>query len=188
VTNLLEVDWSNIPAPEDDGEARHLVGSRLPSLPLSATNGGEINLAEVHGRCVVYAYPMTGRPDTPLPDGWDMLPGARGCTPQSCAFRDHALELKNLGVNELYGLSTQDTAYQSEAAERLDLPFPLLSDKDRSLTNAMRLPTFETAGMILLRRLTMIIRDGEIEHIFYPVFPPDQNALDVMDWLAANPR
>ena len=187
MTKSIEVDWTNIPAPEDDGEARHLVGSMVPFLPLPSTKGGQVNLAEIPGRCVVYAYPMTRNPDTPLPDGWDMLPGAKGCTPQSCSFRDHALELKKLGVDEVFGVSTQDTAYQREAAERLHLPFALLSDKERSLTHAMRLPTFEISGMILLRRLTMIIRDGKIEHVFYPVFPPDQNVVEVIDWLTVNP-
>ncbi len=187
MTNLAEVDWSKIPAPEDDRAASHLVGSRLPSFRLPATNGDEIDLSKIHGRCVVYAYPMTGRPVSPPPDGWNMLPGARGCTPQSCAFRDHALELKNVGAEQLYGLSTQTTEYQSEAVERLHLPFPLLSDKDLSMTNAMRLPTFEVEGMTLLKRLTMIVRDGKIEHIFYPVFPPDRNAMDVINWLAENP-
>ena len=187
MTNLLEVDWSKIPAPKDDGAVGHLLGSRLPSVRLPATNGDEIDLSRFHGRSVVYVYPMTGRPDTPLPNGWDMLPGARGCTPQACTFRDHAVELKNVGAEQLYGLSTQSTEYQSEVVERLHLPFPLLSDNDLSMTHAMLLPTFEVEGMILLKRLTMIIRDGEIEHVFYPVFPPDQNAMDVITWLSENP-
>ena len=188
MTTQLEVDWSKIPAPEDDGAANHLVGNSLPSLHLPATNGDEIDFSTIQGRCVVYGYPMTSRPDTPNLDGWDMLLGAKGCTPQSCSFRDHALELKKLGADRIYGLSTQDTAYQSDAAERLHLPFPLLSDKDLSLTKAMRLPTFAIAEMILLKRLTMIIRDGVVEQVFYPVFPPDRNALDVIDWLTANPE
>ena len=172
MTNLHVVDWSKIPAPEDDGATSHLVGKKLPSLYLRATNGKRIDLSTIHGRCVVYAYPMTGKPETSLPDGWDMLPGARGCTPQSCAFRDHALELKELGANEIFGLSTQDTTYQAEVAERLHLPLPLLSDKDLILTDAIQLPTMTVTGMILLKRLTMIIRGGEIEHVFYPVFSP----------------
>jgi len=130
---------------------------------------------------------MTGRPGTPLPGGWDMLPGARGCTLQACKFRDHSVELKNVGAEQLYGLSTQSTEYQSEVVERLHLPFPLLSDRALAMTNAMQLPTFEVEGMILLKRLTMIIRDGVIEHIFYPVFPPDQNAIGVINWLSQNP-
>ena len=134
---------------------------------------------------MVYAYPMTGRPDVPLPDGWDMLPGAGGCTPQSCAFRDLAAELKQSGVSHIFGLSTQDTAYQQEAAERLDLTFPLLSDHQLEFATAMDLPTFQVAGMRLIKRLTMIIDDGRITHVFYPVFPPDRSALEVQNWLAA---
>ena len=125
-------------------------------------------------------------PDQPLPDGWDMIPGARGCTPQSCAFRDHFAELRELGVGALFGLSTQETAYQKEAAERLHLPFPLLSDAEFQLTDALTLPHFETSGMRLLKRLTLILRDGRIEKTFYPIFPPDRNAGDVMDWLRDN--
>lgn len=137
---------------------------------------------------MVYAYPRTGIPGVENPAGWDLIPGARGCTPQSCAFRDHFADLKALGVHRLFGLSTQDTAYQREAAERLHLPFAILSDEHLSLTQALRLPTFETSGMTLLKRLTLVIRDGKIEHVFYPVFPPDQNASDVIAWLAARGR
>jgi peroxiredoxin len=155
-------------------------------LTLAATDGTRVNLSKLNGRTVVYAYPRTGVPGKPLPDGWDAIPGARGCTPQSCAFRDHFTELKALGVGQLYGLSTQDTAYQGEAAARLHLPFPLLSDADLKLQRALALPVFEVAGMTLLKRLTLVIRDGVIEKVFYPVFPPDRNAADVVAWLGAS--
>jgi peroxiredoxin len=180
-------DWSKIPAPQDDGAARHLPGMRLPSIPLASTHGTTVDLSALSGRTVVYAYPRTGRPGVENPPGWDLMPGARGCTPQACAFRDHFSELQELGVNQLFGLSTQDTAYQREAAERLHLPFPLLSDECLLLTGALRLPTFETAGMTLLKRFTLIIDDGRIEHVFYPVFPPDRNAGDVVEWLSYHP-
>lgn len=176
-------DWSALPCPVDDGAARHLPGSRLPSLPLPATDGTAVDLAALPGRTVVYAYPRTGRPDAPNPEGWDGIPGARGCTPQSCSFRDHADELRRLGVDHLFGLSAQDTAYQAEAAGRLHLPFPLLSDPDLVLAAALRLPTFEVAGMRLLRRLTLVLDAGMVTHVFYPVFPPDRSAADVMAWL-----
>jgi peroxiredoxin len=133
---------------------------------------------------VVYAYPRTGEPDKNPPQGWDAIPGARGCTPQSCAFRDHYQELKRAGATEVFGLSTQDSAYQSEAVARLHLPFQILSDEKLELARALKLPTFEVAGMTLIRRLTLIVRDGAIEHVFYPVFPPDRNAGDVLAWLA----
>lgn len=187
MNTLTEVDWSTIPAPEDDGGARHLIGLSLPSITLAATDGQEVDLSKLDGRTVVYAYPMTGRPDVVLPDGWNMLPGARGCTPQSCGFRDHFAELKALGAKRLFGLSSQSTAYQQEACERLHLPFALLSDERLELARALDLPLMETSGMVLLKRLTLIIRDGEIEQVFYPVFPPDRSADDVMEWLAANP-
>jgi peroxiredoxin len=179
-------DWSRIPAPKDDGAARHLVGQRLPAIALPATDGASVDPSTLRGRTVVYAYPRTGRPNVDNPPGWDAIPGARGCSPQSCAFRDHFAELKRLGVDQLFGLSTQDTAYQAEAASRLKLPFALLSDEKFLLTDALKLPTFETSGMRLLKRLTLVIRDGVIEHVFYPVFPPDQNAGDVIVWLKQN--
>jgi peroxiredoxin len=182
-TNLLSVDWSKIPAPSDDGAAKHLIGKPVPSITLFSSSGQSVDLASLHGRTIVYAYPMTGQPDVPLPDGWNMLPGARGCTPQSCAFRDHFAELRGLGATNIFGLSTQTTDYQREAADRLHLPFPLLSDCDLKLTEALQLPTFETAGMRLLKRLTMVISEHRIEHVFYPVFPPDRSATDVVDWL-----
>lgn len=177
-------DWSALPAPEDDGAARHLPGMRLPSIALPATDGGSVDLSRLPGRNVVYAYPRTGQPGVPNPDGWDLIPGARGCSPQSCAFRDHYAELQRLGVGRVFGLSTQDSAYQLEAATRLHLPFPILSDERLDLTRALRLPTFEASGMTLLKRLTMVIDDGRVTHVFYPVFPPDENAATVVAWLA----
>jgi peroxiredoxin len=153
-------------------------------VPLHATDGQEIDLATLRGRTIVYAYPRTGQPGVDNPPGWDLIPGARGCTPQSCSFRDHFAELKGLGVQQLFGLSTQDPAYQREAAERLHLPFPILSDEHLKLTHAMNLPTFETGGMTLLKRFTLVIDDGVVRHVFYPVFPPDRNATDVIDWLS----
>src|SRR6186713_2533897 len=153
-------DWSAIPAPHDDGAARHLTGARFVSVPLIATTGEHIDLSALAGRTVVYAYPRTGRPGVASPDGWDMIPGARGCTPQSCAFRDHFEEMKKLGVQHLFGLSTQDTDYQREMAERLHLPFPVLSDAELALTRELRLPTFKVGDMNLLKRLTLVLRDG----------------------------
>ena len=188
MTNPIETpDWSTIPAPVDDGATRHLVGMSIASVPLAATDGTVVDLSVLPGRVVVYAYPRTGRPGVESPVGWDMIPGARGCTPQSCSFRDHFAELKALGVNKLFGLSTQDTAYQSEAAARLHLPFSLLSDESLRFASAMRLPIFEVEGMKLLKRLTLILKDGSVEHVFYPVFPPDRATDDVLAWLRANP-
>src|SRR3954464_5872395 len=146
-------DWSTIPAPPDDGAADHLSGLKVPSIPLPATDGTTVDLSSLAGLVVVYAYPRTGLPGVENPPGWDLIPGARGCTPQSCGFRDHFAELKALGVDHLFGLSTQDTACQREAAGRLHLPFPLLSDAGFELTRAARLPTFEIAGLTLLKRL-----------------------------------
>lgn len=186
VTSIVEApDWSTIPAPADDGAARHLAGARVPSVLLPATDGTTVDLSSLPGRVVVYAYPRTGRPGVENPDGWDMIPGARGCSPQSCSFRDHFAELRTLGVDSLFGLSTQDTAYQREAAERLRLPFPILSDERLELAGALGLPTFEAGGTTLLKRLTMVIDDGIIRHVFYPVFPPDRSAGEVAAWLAA---
>jgi peroxiredoxin len=177
-------DWSTIPAPEDDGATRHLVGAKLASVSLPATDGSMVDLSAIPGRTVVYAYPRTGKPGVENPPGWDMIPGARGCTPQSCSFRDHFAELKGLGVKNLFGLSTQDPAYQQEAAERLHLPFSILSDEHLSLSLAMRFPTFETSGMTLLKRFTLVIDDGVVKHVFYPVFPPDRSAAEVIEWLS----
>lgn len=176
-------DWSRLPAPTDDGAAAHLTGMRVPSIYLPATSGRMVDLATEPGWVVVYAYPRTGVPDKPNPDGWDSIPGARGCSPQSCAFRDRFADFKAAGVTAVYGLSTQDTAYQREAADRLHLPFALLSDEHLLLTNALRLPTFRVSGMVLLKRLTLVLRDGEVQKTFYPVFPPDRNADDVLNWV-----
>jgi len=172
-----------IPVPPDDGAARHLAGMNLPDLTLPATDGAPVNLSRLKGRTVVYVYPRTGVPGVDPPDGWDRIPGARGCTPQSCSFRDHFNELKRLGVAHLYGLSTQDTAYQREAATRLHLPFAILSDEKLALTKSLKLPTFSVAGMILLKRMTLVIDGGVITKSFYPVFPPDKNAEEVIAWL-----
>ena len=172
-----------IPAPQDDGAARHLTGMKLPDLALRATSGASVNLSKLEGRTVIYVYPRTGVPGVDLPPGWNEIPGARGCTPQSCGFRDHFDELKRLGVAQLFGLSTQDTVYQQEAASRLHLPFAILSDEKLALTRALKLPTFTTSGMTLLKRMALVIDDGVITKAFYPVFPPDKNAEEVIAWL-----
>jgi peroxiredoxin len=173
----------DIPIPQDDGAARHLAGMKLPDLALAATSGPVVNLSKLNGRTVLYIYPRTGVPGVDPPEGWDAIPGARGCTPQSCSFRDHFAALKALRVSHLFGLSTQDTAYQREAAERLHLPFPLLSDADLKFARALGLPTFSAAGMTLLKRMALVAADGTIVKAFYPVFPPDKNAADVIAWL-----
>ncbi len=173
----------NIPIPQDDGAAAHLAGMKLPDLALRATDGSQVNLSALKGRTVVYVYPRTGVPGIDLPLGWNEIPGARGCTPQSCSFRDHFGELERLGVAHLFGLSTQDTAYQQEAATRLHLPFAILSDEKRALTQALKLPTFTTSGMTLLKRMALVIDEGVINKVFYPVFPPDKNAEEVVAWL-----
>lgn len=181
--SLTEVDWSLIPSPSDDGKANHLEGQSLPELSLPSSTGSTVNVGDLRGLTVIYVYPMTGRPDRDLPDGWDDIPGARGCTPQSCSFRDHYAELQEYDVENLFGLSTQTKSYQQEAAERLHLPFPLLSDADRALGRALNLPGMEVASQHLHKRLTMIARDGVIAKVFYPVFPPDQDAANVVAWL-----
>ena len=173
----------DLPVPEDDGACAHLAGMRLPAVRLASTAGRVVDLSRLRGRSVVYVYPRTGRPDQEVPTGWNQIPGARGCTPQSCAFRDHHQELQKLGVGHLFGLSTQDTAYQREAVERLRLPFELLSDERLEFARALKLPTFEVDGMTLIKRLTLILRDGVVEKVFYPVFPPNHNAEQVVSWL-----
>ncbi|NVN86283.1 MAG: peroxiredoxin [Rhodopseudomonas sp.] len=186
--NLMEVDWSTIPAPVDDGAAAHLIGMSVPPVGLVATNDTSVTLSTLTGRSVVFAYPRTGEPGKiALVDDWDMIPGARGCTPQTCAFRDLFAELKAAGATQVFGLSTQSNAYQTEMASRLHLPFPVLSDAKLELTHALKLPTMEVAGLTMIKRLAMIIDDGRIRHVFYPVFPPDRNAGDVLAWLKANP-
>lgn len=186
MAHLGAVHWSTLPVPEDDGAADHLAGRAMPSLALPASDGSRVDLSALAGLAIVYAYPMTGRPDRSLPEGWDTIPGARGCTPQACAFRDELAALRAAGVDHLYGLSTQDSAWQREAAERLHLPFALLSDSDLALTRALGLPVMTVAGCTLIRRLTLAVRDGVIIHIFYPVFPPDAAPEQVRDWLASS--
>ena len=186
--NLLEVDWSKIPAPEDDGAANHLIGMTIPPISLRATNDTAVTLSELTGRTVVFGYPRTGEPGKiGLVDDWDMIPGARGCTPQTCSFRDLFAELRAAGAKHVFGLSTQSNDYQTEMAARLHLPFPVLSDEQLELTDALSLPTMEVADLTLIKRLAMIIDDGRITQVFYPVFPPDRNAGDVLEWLKANP-
>ena len=180
----------DLPVPTDDGACDHLAGMVLPPVPLSSTDGEQIDVARLRGRTVVYIYPRTGRPDLPSSAAWDAIPGARGCTPQSCGFRDHYTELRSL-ASAIFGLSTQTTDYQREAVERLQLPFPLLSDSGLVFTRTLRLPTFEfeaygEESSTLLKRMALVIRDGRIEKVFYPVFPPDRNAEGVMAWLRAN--
>jgi peroxiredoxin len=174
----------DLPVPVDDGAASHLPGRAMPALSLPATDGRQVALDGLgRGRTVVYVYPMTGRPGADLPPGWDDIPGARGCTPESCGFRDHHAELLAAGADQVFGLSSQSSDYQAEAVNRLHLPFAMLSDERLALADVLGLPTFTVDGMTLYRRLTMIVTDGVIEHVFYPVFPPDRHAQEVLDWL-----
>lgn len=185
--DFSDVDFSKLLRPVDDGAADHLNRTRLPSISLSATTGNVVDLSTLSGLTIVYIYPKTGVPGVPMPEGWDMIPGARGCSPQSCGFRDHFNELKSLGVNYLFGMSSQTSDYQREAVARLHLPFALLSDERFEFTDALQLPTFEVDGGRLLKRLTLVILDGVVDHIFYPVFPPNESASEVVRWLRSFP-
>jgi peroxiredoxin len=178
---------SALPAPKDDGACSHLAGLQVPDISLASTAGDSVNLARIHGRTVLFCYPRTGEPGRPVPQEWDQIPGARGCTPQCCGFRDSYSELKSAGADHVFGLSTQDTDYQREVASRLNLPYPLISDRDLKLARALMLPTFEFNFMTLIKRLTLIIDEARITHVFYPIFPPDQSARQTLEWLKANP-
>jgi peroxiredoxin len=178
---------SDLPQPVDDGAADHLGGVLMPQVSLRSTAGRMVDLSDLSApRTVLYCYPMTGVPGKPLPEGWNMIPGARGCTPQACGFRDRHQELSELKV-DVFGFSTQTTEYQREMAVRLHLPFEILSDAEFKLCDALRLPTFEVDRIRLVKRLTLVVRGGQIEHVFYPVFPPNQSADQVMRWLRAHP-
>ena len=186
--NLLEVDWSKIPAPTDDGAAAHLVGMTSPPVMLVATDDTSVTLSQLPGRTIVFGYPRTGEPGkVGRVEDWDMIPGARGCTPQTCSVRDLCAELKAAGAEHVFGLSTQDNVYQTEMASRLHLPFPVLSDEKLALARALNLPMMDVAGLTLIKRLALVVDDGRITHVFYPVFPPDRNAGDVLAWLQQNP-
>ena len=177
----------NLPEPLDDGAAKHLPGMAMPRLSLSSTAGGLVDLSALTApTSVFYCYPMTGVPGQPLPDGWDQIPGARGCTPQTCGFRDRHRQLIDLNTR-VYGVSTQKTEYQREMARRLNVPFEILSDAEFKLCDALNLPTFEVNKMRLMKRITLIVRAGRIAHVFYPVFPPDKSADAVLAWLKAHP-
>ena len=177
----------DLPVPEDDGACDHLEGRSLPSVPLPSTDGGSLDLAAVPGRLVVYCFPRAGRPGVPPPPGWDAIPGARGCTPESMAFRDRHDEIRSLHA-QLAGLSTQPPEEQREIRDRLALPFPLVSDHALAFARALDLPTFEVEGMTMIRRLTLVALDGAIEKVFYPVFPPDQAAEQVIVWMLGHPH
>jgi peroxiredoxin len=179
---------ADLPVPQDDGAADHLPGLTMPQIELADTGGGRVSLGALgEGRSVLYLYPLTGRPDADVPEGWDAIPGARGCTPEACDFRDHYRDLAAAGAVRVYGLSSQDTEYQREVVQRLRLPFAMLSDTGFRLADALGLPTFEFNEARLYTRLTLIVRDDTIEHVFYPVFPPNEHAHQVLTWLLENP-
>lgn len=178
----------DLPVPEDDGAADHLPGMELPDIPLPATDGTTVALRELPPRTIIYIYPMTGRPDKDvIPDGWEDVPGARGCTPESRGFQTRYDELRSNGVGEVFGLSTQSSEYQREARDRLDLPFEMLSDAEWEVANRLDLPTFTIDGEQYLERLTMVLSGGSIEHVFYPIFPPDEHASEVLEWVKKAP-
>lgn len=180
--NVYELP-DNLPVPVDDGACAHLPGMRLPAVPLMSTFGRLVDVSILTGAHVVYCYPRTGKPDVEPPAGWNEIPGARGCTPQTCAFRDHYQDIRALGA-DVVGISTQTTEDQREAAQRLRLPFELLSDAALEFARALRLPTFQVDSIVCIKRLTLVVQDGRIETVFYPVFPPDRNAGDVVEWLS----
>lgn len=179
----------DLPEPADDGAAAHLQGTELPAVSVPATDGSTVELHDLPSRTVIYVYPLTGRPDEDvIPDGWEDVPGARGCTPESRGFRSHYDDLQDVGVEAVFGLSTQSTDYQREARDRLDLPFELLSDSEREVARSLDLPTFHIEGDDYLKRVTLVVSNGRIEHVFYPIFPPDEHASEVLEWVAATPR
>lgn len=180
---------AGLPVPTDDGAAAHLPGTPLPDLALATSDGGAVHFRDLGpGRTVIYLYPLTGRPGVELPEGWDEIPGARGCSTEACDFRDHFADLKDAGATQVWGLSSQDPDYQAEVVERLGLPFAMISDPTFALGDALRLPTFSAPGHDrLYARLTLIVDDGTIEHVFYPIFPPNTHGRQVLDWLRANP-
>lgn len=179
---------ADLPVPVDDGAADHLPRLAVPRVVLPSTSGKSVALDDLGaGRTVLYVYPLTGRPDRDLPDGWDSIPGARGCTPEACDFRDHHGELLDAGATRVFGVSTQDSDYQREVVDRLRLPFAMLSDTELRLAALLRLPTFQAGGTTLFKRITLVVRDGVVEHVFYPVFPPGAHAREVLAWLRATP-
>ena len=184
MTNINELPV-DLPVPQDDGATDHLKGMRLPNVVLKATNGQMIDLGNIKQKLVIYCYPMTGQPNVALPDDWDQIPGARGCTPQSCSYRDHYQELQSLGV-QVMGLSVQTTEYQQEMANRLHLPFPVISDVNYEFQGALNMPTFISAGMTLLKRVTLIADHGVIEAVHYPIFPSDSDAAWVLEYLKSH--
>jgi peroxiredoxin len=186
VTDFTQLP-AGLPVPEDDGGADNLVGRAAPSLSLQSTTGRRVALDGLGpGRTVLYVYPLTGRPGVNLPDGWDNIPGARGCSTEACDFRDHHADLLASGSSAVFGLSSQDTDYQREVVERLRLPFEILADPQLSLVDALALPTFQAHGLTLYKRQTLVITDGVIEHVFYPIFPPNKHAQVVLAWLRSN--
>jgi len=175
----------NLPVPRDDGAADHLRGLAMPALSLPTSDGMSVELSALgSGRTVIYLYPLTGRPGVDLPDGWDSIPGARGCSTEACDFRHHYADLQRAGAARVYGMSSQDPDYQAELVERLRLPFAMISDQHLELADALTLPTFAAPGHDrLYSRLTLVVRDGRIEHVFYPIFPPNTHAQQVLEWL-----